>query len=694
MSNTISPNSTIPDSSIDTPNSQQDVPSLGSSAPTVSNTDLPHSEMDIDQKVDTSVPEPEIEKQDSKSAGSTENASQSDTPMETAANFTTTHEAVLNSDSNQIASEDITHTQNPSDTDSSLEKEKDSQAINQTSDLHTTTSESILEIDQTSSQIPSTETGTTQASTNTPETINKSNIPSSLEPNAVPNAENSIQSTEVNTILEQDSGKNSLVSDKISIESLNTKDNTVHGENIDSKPSLSLPESLNSKNSSSHSQASDTTNPKPDTTNSVDNSVISSQKNENHSGTDNSKRALSSSATEDVHSFPSKKSKSEPLTLSQKDSMIKIVIALQNNKDSGPFLEPVDPILFEIPDYLDVIKHPMDLSTVLSKLNDDKYTSLNEVDSDIKQIFENCFIYNGIENSISTMAKHLQKAYSNLLKKYNEQLSVAEVKKSQAPIVPDLQAQLKSCNMIIKELFKKQYQDIAFYFYEPVDYVSLKIPNYPKIITNPMDLGTISAKLTNNQYQSIHDFYNDVKLVFQNCYKFNPKKHPVHIAGKSLEAVFDGKWTEYFGNLDESSKASKRQSSVSSDRNGIDDGSDNSSTPKQSTDGSGNKNRRSTKTPKSSKKMDQPSSQKSGTKQRSSADNDINEADLTIQEKLKLSTVIETLPPDRLQIAFDIIQSGYPEVIEQKEEIELDIDVLDYKTLRRLYEYVVFEKNI
>jgi len=38
-----------------------------------------------------------------------------------------------------------------------------------------------------------------------------------------------------------------------------------------------------------------------------------------------------------------------------------------------------------------------------------------------------------------------------------------------------------------------------------------------------MDLGTVKHKLTNNLYEKAKDFEEDVRLIFKNCYKFNPK---------------------------------------------------------------------------------------------------------------------------------------------------------------------------
>lgn len=43
---------------------------------------------------------------------------------------------------------------------------------------------------------------------------------------------------------------------------------------------------------------------------------------------------------------------------------VRMIRQLLNHKYSGPFVEPVDPVALNIPDYLEVIKNPMDLSTI------------------------------------------------------------------------------------------------------------------------------------------------------------------------------------------------------------------------------------------------------------------------------------------------------------------------------------------
>ncbi|KAJ9614641.1 transcription initiation at TATA-containing promoter protein [Cladophialophora chaetospira] len=73
----------------------------------------------------------------------------------------------------------------------------------------------------------------------------------------------------------------------------------------------------------------------------------------------------------------------------------------------------------------------------------------------------------------------------------------------------------------------------------PVDYVALKIPNYPLVITQPMDLGTIDNHLKRNEYNSISAFVADFELIINNCVKFNGPEHGVSQQAKKMKSSFD-----------------------------------------------------------------------------------------------------------------------------------------------------------
>ncbi|XP_067420477.1 bromodomain-containing protein 1 isoform X3 [Emydura macquarii macquarii] len=73
--------------------------------------------------------------------------------------------------------------------------------------------------------------------------------------------------------------------------------------------------------------------------------------------------------------------------------LLRSVLDQLQEKDSARiFAQPVN--LKEVPDYLDHIKHPMDLSTMRKRLDSQGYKNLNEFEEDFNLIIDNCMKYN------------------------------------------------------------------------------------------------------------------------------------------------------------------------------------------------------------------------------------------------------------------------------------------------------------
>ncbi|KAK2093555.1 Transcription intermediary factor 1-alpha [Saguinus oedipus] len=72
------------------------------------------------------------------------------------------------------------------------------------------------------------------------------------------------------------------------------------------------------------------------------------------------------------------------------------------------------------------------------------------------------------------------------------------------------------------------------------DPVPLTLPDYYKIIKNPMDLSTIKKRLKDySMYSKPEDFVADFRLIFQNCAQFNEPDSEVANAGIKLENYFE-----------------------------------------------------------------------------------------------------------------------------------------------------------
>jgi len=98
-----------------------------------------------------------------------------------------------------------------------------------------------------------------------------------------------------------------------------------------------------------------------------------------------------------------------PRRIAQK--CIPIINKLINDPNGWVFKDPVDPVELGIPDYFDVIKHPMDLSLVKKRLEHGLYKHLSTFESDAKLVFQNCILYNGEDSDVGEMAKGLLRLF-------------------------------------------------------------------------------------------------------------------------------------------------------------------------------------------------------------------------------------------------------------------------------------------
>ncbi|CAH0486817.1 unnamed protein product [Peronospora farinosa] len=91
---------------------------------------------------------------------------------------------------------------------------------------------------------------------------------------------------------------------------------------------------------------------------------------------------------------------------------VRLHAELSRHSLAWPFLEPVDPVLLNIPTYFDVISHPMDLSTMGTKLNKNEYNDPVEYRADLLLMFANAIEFNQDderEDSVANVARFFQR---------------------------------------------------------------------------------------------------------------------------------------------------------------------------------------------------------------------------------------------------------------------------------------------
>ncbi|KAL0320810.1 UNVERIFIED_CONTAM: Bromodomain-containing protein 7 [Sesamum radiatum] len=94
------------------------------------------------------------------------------------------------------------------------------------------------------------------------------------------------------------------------------------------------------------------------------------------------------------------------LPLPEKRTLELILDKLQKKDIYGVYAEPVDPE--ELPDYHDVIEHPMDFATVRNKLGNGSYATFEQFESDVFLICSNAMQYNAPDTIYYKQARSIQ----------------------------------------------------------------------------------------------------------------------------------------------------------------------------------------------------------------------------------------------------------------------------------------------
>lgn len=185
-------------------------------------------------------------------------------------------------------------------------------------------------------------------------------------------------------------------------------------------------------------------------------------------------------------------------------------------------------------------------------------------------------------------------------------------------------------------------------FLQPVDPIALGIPDYPTIITRPMDLSTIQTNLNYGAYTNADEFADDVRLVWNNCEKYNGPDHYITQAANGLRKLFE----KAFGALKTKDFEALPEGYIPPQVKG--------------------------KPPKKVARLDNTTPH--------------NRSEMSYEEKRALCTHINALDPKYLGRVIQIINRCLPNILDERapgtEEIEISVESLSTTALRELEDYV------
>jgi hypothetical protein len=236
--------------------------------------------------------------------------------------------------------------------------------------------------------------------------------------------------------------------------------------------------------------------------------------------------------------------------------------------------------------YLDKVKDPIDLGTIVQNLLNGHYTTVEEFVADCRKIAINCALFYKGDAEGASLIEKSSRLDKNMAKNLGELLKLDQSKgakareKAAAKYIAITRPEKAFLKGIMTELRAATYTDksakitekATFHFEKPVD--TTLFPDYPKFIETPMDLETVDRKIEsgacklhcnvstlvvllrshmfshNYHYKYIlyfhyvdvtpEDFEYDVSLIFKNCERYNgPKKNIVLVSlGKHTAKIF------------------------------------------------------------------------------------------------------------------------------------------------------------
>ncbi|KYN01312.1 Transcription initiation factor TFIID subunit 1 [Cyphomyrmex costatus] len=238
------------------------------------------------------------------------------------------------------------------------------------------------------------------------------------------------------------------------------------------------------------------------------------------------------------HQRPVNRRRTDPVVV-MSTMLESILNEMRDLPDVQPFLFPVNAKV--VPDYHKIIQRPMDLQTIRENLRLKKYQNREEFLADVNQIVENSTLYNGAKSSLTVAAKRMLDTCVERLGEKEDRLMRLE--KAINPLLDDNDQ--VALTFILDNVVNNKLKSMTevWPFMKPVNKKMVK--DYYNIVKRPMDLETISKKVSAHKYHNRHEFVRDIEQILENCSIYNGKESPLTSKAELLVKVCKDTLDEY-----------------------------------------------------------------------------------------------------------------------------------------------------
>ncbi|XP_061863031.1 transcription initiation factor TFIID subunit 1 isoform X7 [Colius striatus] len=192
-----------------------------------------------------------------------------------------------------------------------------------------------------------------------------------------------------------------------------------------------------------------------------------------------------------------------------------IINDIRDLPNTYPFHTPVNPKV--VKDYYKIITRPMDLQTLRENVRKRQYPSREEFREHLELIVKNSATYNGPKHSLTQISQSMLDLCDEKLKEKEDKL--ARLEKAINPLLDD--DDQVAFSFILDNIVTQKMMAVpdSWPFHHPVN--KKFVPDYYKVIANPMDLETIRKNISKHKYQNREIFLDDVNLILANSIKYN-----------------------------------------------------------------------------------------------------------------------------------------------------------------------------
>ncbi|XP_051902895.1 transcription initiation factor TFIID subunit 1 isoform X2 [Hippocampus zosterae] len=197
-----------------------------------------------------------------------------------------------------------------------------------------------------------------------------------------------------------------------------------------------------------------------------------------------------------------------------------IINDMRDHPNTYPFHTPVNAKV--VKDYYKIITRPMDLQTLRENVRKRMYPSREEFREAVELVYKNSATYNGAKHPITQVAQSMLDLCDTKLKEKEDRL--VRLEKAINPLLDD--DDQVAFSFILDNIVTQKMMVVpdSWPFHHPVN--KKFVPDYYKVIIDPMDLESIRKNISKHKYQNRDAFLSDVTLIHTNSIKYNGRDSP------------------------------------------------------------------------------------------------------------------------------------------------------------------------